>query len=352
MRHGQDRKDLADVNKPLKRSRPSPPSAHDVARLAGVSQAAVSRAFTPGASIAKPTRERVMAAADQLGYRPNLLARSLIRGVSGLVGIVIGNTRNPFFFVALEQLSARLSQEGKHILVFTAEGGENADVQVDDLLRYRVDALLLMSANISRELAERCRRDGIPLIFFNRRPRWDLDFASVTGANVAGSAEIARHLLDQGYCRPAYLGGPLDSPTNNERYDAFFEVLREAGMAEPPRENGHFERAEAMEAARRLLRIDPMPDAIFCASDFLALTVLEVARFEFGLDIGRQIGITGFDDIAEASWPSFDLTSYSQPVSPMIDKVMELVSDQSEDGLTTQAVIAGSLQKRGSTRRG
>ncbi|HEX7858129.1 MAG TPA: LacI family DNA-binding transcriptional regulator [Sphingobium sp.] len=344
-------KDIKDVTKPLKRTRPSPPSAHDVARLAGVSQAAVSRAFTPGASIAKTTRERVMLAADELGYRPNLLARSLIRGVSDLVGIVIGNTRNPFFFVALEELSARLSRAGKHILVFTAEGGENADVQVEDLLRYRVDALLLMSANISQPLAEKCRRDGIPLIFFNRRPRWDIDFASVTGANVPGAEAIARHLLEQGYRRPAYLGGPLDSPTNNERQAAFLGVLQAEGLGEIPRVNGHFERAGAIEAARTLLRLDPQPDAIFCASDFIAMATLEVARFEFGLDIGRQIGIAGFDDILEASWPSFDLTTYSQPVVPMIDKVMELVSDTSGEDLSAQIVVEGALRKRGSTRR-
>ncbi|HEX7856810.1 MAG TPA: LacI family DNA-binding transcriptional regulator [Sphingobium sp.] len=345
-------KDIKDVTKLSRRTRPSPPSAHDVARLAGVSQAAVSRAFTPGASIAKATRERVMIAADELNYRPNLLARSLIRGVSDLVGIVIGNTRNPFFFVALEQLSARLSRAGKHILVFTAEGGENADVQVEDLLRYRVDALLLMSANISEELAKRCRRDDIPLIFFNRRPRWDLDFASVTGANANGSAQIAHHLLEQGYRRPAYLGGPLDSPTNNERYDAFVGVLRGEGMDEPPRVNGHFERAPAMEAARTLLRLDPRPDAIFCASDFLAIATIEVARYEFGLDIGRDIGIVGFDDIAEASWRSFDLTSYSQPVVPMIEAVMNLVSGGDDQDMAAQIIVDGSLQKRGSTRRG
>lgn len=337
------------MNRPLKRNRPSPPSAHDVARLAGVSQAAVSRAFTPGASIAKATRERVMEAATELGYRPNLLARSLIRGVSDLVGIVIGNTRNPFFFVALEELSARLSKAGKHILVFAAEGGVDADVQVEDLLRYRVDALLLMSANISLPLAEKCRRDGIPLIFFNRRPRWDLDFAAVTGANDIGAEKIARHLLDQGYRAPAYLGGPVDSPTNLERGSAFYRVMQEAGLPAPPRVNGHFERAGAMEAARSLLRLDPRPDVIFCASDFLAIATIEVARYEFGLEIGREIGVAGFDDIAESSWPSFDLTTYSQPIAPMIEKVMDLVN--AEEETTAQIVVEGVLQARGSTRR-
>ncbi|HEX7872542.1 MAG TPA: substrate-binding domain-containing protein, partial [Sphingobium sp.] len=141
-------------------------------------------------------------------------------------------------------------------------------------------------------------------------------------------------------------------PTNNERYDAFVGVLRGEGLDEPPRVNGHFERPLAMEAARTLLRLDPRPDAIFCASDFLAIAAIEVARYEFGLDIGPDIGIAGFDDIAEASWPSFDLTSYSQPVVPMIEAVMNLVSGGDDQDMAAQIIVDGSLQKRGSTRRG
>src|SRR5580704_5440443 len=127
----------------------SPPSAHDVARLAGVSQAAVSRAFTPGASIAKGTQEKVFDAAKSLGYRPNLLARSLIKGESGIIGVVIGNPRSLFFMSALHALSARLSQAQKHILVFSADGKATADAHVEDLLQYRVDSLFLMGIGLS-----------------------------------------------------------------------------------------------------------------------------------------------------------------------------------------------------------
>ena len=113
--------------------RTSPPSAHDVARVAGVSQAAVSRAFTPGASIAKDTQERVFRAARSLGYRPNLLARSLIMGQSGIVGVVYGgNPRNPFFMSVLDALLKRLSRAHKHVLIFTVEGHATADVHVED----------------------------------------------------------------------------------------------------------------------------------------------------------------------------------------------------------------------------
>lgn len=338
------------MNRPLKRSRPSPPSAHDVARLAGVSQAAVSRAFTPGASIAKATRERVMAAAEQLGYRPNLLARSLIKGVSDLIGVVIGNTKNPFFLPVLEELSTRLSRAGKHSLVFTADQGHNADILVEDLLRYRVDSLILMSASISFELAEKCRREGIQLIFFNRRPKWDLDFASVTGANERGAEEIARHMLAQGYRRIAFMGGPQDSPTNQEREGGFSRILAAEGLAPVLYDYGSLTRDHAMEAARRLLNRDDRPDAVFCTNDLMAIATLEVARFEFGLEIGPQLGIAGFDDMPDAAWPSFDLTTYAQPVGPMIDAVMDMVLSEEDRG-DVQIVVEGALKQRGSTRR-
>src|SRR5580658_1414662 len=177
----------------------SAPSAHDVARLAGVSQAAVSRAFTPGASIAKATQDRVFDAAKSLGYRPNLLARSLIKGESGIIGVVFGNPKSIFFMSAFHALSARLSQAEKHILVFTAEGKATADVEVEDLLKYRVDALFLMGIGLSTKLAKQCREKGTPVVFFNLRSRDIKDFASVTVDNRGGARQMAAHLLEQGY---------------------------------------------------------------------------------------------------------------------------------------------------------
>lgn len=134
------------------------PSAHDVAHLAGVSQAAVSRAFTPGTSVSAATREKVLEAAKTIGYRPNLLARSLIKGQSGIVGVVIGNARYPFFQAALDTLSVSLARHSKHILIYTTEGNMPADPQVEELLKFRVEAVLLMSTilgEIGRAMPER-----------------------------------------------------------------------------------------------------------------------------------------------------------------------------------------------------
>jgi DNA-binding LacI/PurR family transcriptional regulator len=329
------------------------PSAHDVARAAGVSQAAVSRAFTPGASIAKDTRDKVLRAASSLGYRPNLLARSLIKGESGIVGVVIGSPRkaHALFMTALDALSMRLSRAGKHILVFTADGNATADVHVEDLLEYRVDALLLMAASLSPKLAERCRTDGIPVIAFNRPPRRTNGIASVTGNNRDGARQIAEHLLQQGYRRLGFMAGFAGSSTVRERESAFTAFLAAQGLPPPEREVGHGTRDSALVAARALLARRPRPDAIFCATDYMALATIEVARYEFGLKVGPEIGIAGLDDIEEASWPSFDLTTYSLPVEAMIDSVVNILLTMPRVEQPVDVVVDGALKVRGSTRR-
>ena len=328
------------------------PSAHDVARRAGVSQAAVSRAFNPGASISKATKARVIEAARELGYRQNLLARSLITGKSGIIGVVIGNTRNPFFLDALDALSVRLAQAGLHLLVFTSRADRNADRLVEDLLKFRVESLLLMSATLSSRLAEQCRVEGIPVVFFDLRSRTIDRFPSVTGANYKGAGLIAEHLIAQGYRRLAYIAGADNSPTSRDREAGFVASILPHGLPIPEKAFGYWERSEAMVAARELLSMSPRPDAIFAATDFMAFAAIEIARYEFGLEIGRDLGVAGFDDVEGATWLSFRLTTYSQPIETMIDKVSEILLNPNDFPDAPHVVIEGELKVRDSTRRG
>ena len=339
---------------PIKSSagRASAPSAHDVARVAGVSQAAVSRAYTPGASISPDTRERVLKAAEEIGYRPNLIARTLIRGRSDIVGVVMGNPKNPAHVATFEALSNRLTKAGKHLLLFTAEEDDcAADVHVDDLLKYRVDALVLISANLSSKISNECRAAGIPVIFLSRLSRETEGMSSVTVAARDGGRKIAEHLLQQGYRRLAYMVGFSDSETNRDRETAFTSCVSGQGMPAPQRIVGHFQRDGAMAAARSLLLQRQRPDAIFCATDYMAIATIEVARYEFGLAIGRELGVAGFDDIEQAAWPSFDLTTYSQPAETIVNYVIEMIQGASQMQSPSRIVVEGELICRGSTRR-
>ncbi len=327
------------------------PSAHDVARLAGVSQAAVSRAFTPGASISSGTREKVLDAANALGYRPNLLARSLIKGESGIVGVVIGSALNAFFASALDLLSVGLSKKQKHILVFTAQDSTSADLQVEELLKYRVDALLIMAAGMSAEMAKRCHSEGIPVVFFNRLPQKIDSVSTVVGNNRSGAKQIAEHLLRQGYKKISLIRGRENSLTGRERESGFISYLSKHGASLHSEAMGDFNREGAIEGTRKLLAAKSRPDAIFCTNDYMALAAIEVARHEFGLEIGTDLGVAGFDDVEQACWPSFDLTTFTCPIEAMIKTALEILLSDKKNLAPRLSTIEGVLRVRGSTTR-
>ncbi len=322
--------------------RSSLPTAHDVARLAGVSQSAVSRAFTEGASISAKTRARVAAVADQLGYRPNILARSLTKQSSNVIGVVFGHFDNPFFTLALDCFVDVLSHRGLRTLLFTAGTNASADAQVAELLSYRVSAVILMAVNLSSTLAAECARSNIPVVMFNRTTGEEHAAFTVTGDNAAGAAAIASRFLATGRRRIAFMAGYDDSSTSHQREAAFFAALACAGMAEPRRVAGNYTRIGAIEATRGLFAsATERPDALFCANDFMAIAAIETMRTEFGLVPGRHCAVAGFDDIPMAAWPSFLLTTYSQPVDLMVARAVAFIDG--EAGGARDVMVQGEL---------
>ncbi|WP_199707231.1 LacI family DNA-binding transcriptional regulator [Teichococcus wenyumeiae] len=327
-------------------------TATDVARLAGTSQSAVSRVFTPGASVSPETREKVTAAAAQLGYRPNAIARSLITRRSRIVAVAMAYLNNQFYPDVLEALSDRLQAQGYQILLFTADRHAAADPVLEQVMRYQVDAIVLASTSLSSAFARECRQAGVPVVMFNRTTD-DPDLLSVTGDNEQGGHAIARFLAAGGHRRPAFIAGLEASSTNRDRELGFTRGLAEAGQAAPLRAVGHYSYEGAVEATRQLLRRDDRPDAIFCANDHMAIACMDVARHEFGLAVPEDLSVIGFDDVGPARWPSYDLTSYSQPLLPMVDATVEILMECMEDPSRPArgVVLKGSLMVRGSARR-
>lgn len=206
----------------------------DVARLAGVSQSAVSRVFTPGASASKKTVEKVRAAADQLGYRPNSLARAMVSGRSRIIGLVVAYLENHFYPEALEKLSNALQARGYHVLMFMAPNTtDSIDEVIEEILDYQVDGIIAASVAMSSELSARCRAAGVPMVLFNRSQD-DPDMSAVTSDNHSGGRKVADFLLAGGHRKIGYIAGWEGASTQRDRETGFCERLAEDGLSSMP----------------------------------------------------------------------------------------------------------------------
>ncbi|RYD25195.1 MAG: LacI family transcriptional regulator, partial [Lysobacteraceae bacterium] len=197
-----------------------PPSIDSVARIAGVSRSAVSRAYTPGASVAPATRARIDEAARQVGYRPNLLARSLSRQHSRTIGIAVTRLDNPFNAVLLQQLALGLRRAGYGVRLFVSRGDDDADPGMEEIIQHRVDALIVCAIELTSTLGKECKALNMPVVMVNRRTD-DNTATCITGDNYAGSACIARFLVACGHRRFAFIGGTPGSSTSRDRQAGF-----------------------------------------------------------------------------------------------------------------------------------
>ena len=324
----------------------------EVARRAGVSQSAVSRVFTPGASASKGTREKVLRAADELGYRPNALARAMITGKSRIIGLVVAYLENQFYPLVVERLSVALQAKGYHVLVFMASQtvGDIQDV-MKEILDYQVDGIVLASVSMSSELAARCNDHGIPVVLFNR-DQDDEGMCSVTTDNYRGSREIAAHFAGMGHTRIGYIAGFEGASTQRDRELGFRNALEDAGLSLAFREVGGFEYRMARAAALEMFAGRDRPDAAFVCNDHMAFAVMDALRSKLGLRIPEDVSIAGFDDVPIAAWPAYDLTSYRQPINRMIAQTVETLLTRIGDSSAPprKVKLEGELILRSSTR--
>ena len=323
----------------------------EVAQLAGVSQSAVSRVFTPGASASRKTAEKVRIAAHQLGYRPNVLARAMVSGRSKIIGLVVAYLENQFYPDVLEKFSKVLQAEGYHVLIFMASRtAGNIDKVVGEILDFQVDGIIAASVALSSELSERCRKAGVPMVLFNRSQDDPL-MSAVTSANIEGGRKVAKFLLAGGHKKIGYIAGWEGASTQRDREAGFREVLNAAGIELHSREVGDFSSQLARKVTVSMFHEDP-PDAVFVANDHMAISVLDTLRFELGLKVPDDVSVVGYDDVPTAAWKAYDLTTIRQPANRMVAETVEILLTKINDsGADPRRVeINGPLIVRGSAR--
>jgi DNA-binding LacI/PurR family transcriptional regulator len=323
----------------------------DVARMAGVSQSAVSRVFTPGASASKKTAEKVRAAATELGYRPNALARAVVSGKSRIIGLVVAYLENQFYPDVLEKLSNALQERGYHVLIFmAAQTSGRIDDVVEEIISYQVDGIIAASVALSSELSDRCRAAGIPMVLFNRSQD-DPAMSAVTSDNKAGGRKVAKFLLAGGHKKIGYIAGWEGASTQRDREAGFVEALAESGVSLHARETGQFCMEEARAATQRMFASDS-PDAVFVANDHMALAVMDTLRFELGQQVPGDVSVVGYDDVPAASWPAYSLTTVRQPANRMVAETVDILLSKIDDRTvpSRRIEIDGPLIVRGSAR--
>ena len=303
----------------------------EVAKRAGVSQSAVSRVFTPGASASNKTVLKVREAAQELGYRPNILARSLITGKSRIIGLIVAYLDNYFYPVALEKLSNTLQKEGYHVLVFMASNDNQSTEQViEELLDYQVDGIIIASVGISNDVTARCEAMGVPVVLFNRTQD-QKSHSSVTSDNIEGGHTAAQFLCKGGHKRIAYIGGWAGASTQRDREAGFCSGLKKSGQILFARALGDFSTDIAKDVTREMFAASSRPDAVFVATDHMAFAVMDVLRSELGLSIPADVSVVGYDDVPPSSWAGYNLTTLRQRANLMVEKTVRLMIDKIRD---------------------
>lgn len=324
----------------------------DVAQLAGVSQSAVSRVYTPGASVSQKTIDKVHTAAIKLGYRPNVLARGLITGKSRIIGVVVGYLENQFYPEAVQKLTNSLQARGYHALIFMSSQREaEIDDILSEILDYKVDGLVIASVSMSSSLAQRCQAEGIPVVLFNRSQDDDR-LSTVTSDNYVGGRKVAEFLVAGGHQRIGYIAGWEKATTQRDRENGFLNGLASKGMELYCRGVGNFALEEAKEATRRMFQQAEQPDAIFVANDHMAFAVMDTLRYEIGLRVPDDVSIVGYDDVPLASWPSYELTTVRQPINRMVSETVSTLMEYIVEGnrVPRRISLDGPLQIRKSAR--
>jgi DNA-binding LacI/PurR family transcriptional regulator len=304
-------------------------TAADIAERAGVSRSAVSRTFTPGASVSDPVRARVLEAAGQLGYRVNRLARSLTHARSNIVGLVGADLQQPFHAECLATLSTALLEDGFQCMLLNAANAErDIGILIERVLEYRVCAIVVMNGAPPTRIVKECVGNGVPVVLVNKlMPGFAVD--TVVTDHAGGGRAAAEQLLAAGCRRLAVVSSGVRTASLVGRLDAFRKRASELGLPVRVWQDGPTDYSAGRQAALAMLAEDAI-DGAFCVTDLLALGFLDAARLDRGRRVPDDLSLIGFDDIPQAAWNAYELTTFRQPVRLLTDQVMQVIRRRAE----------------------
>lgn len=291
-----------------------PVTLKEVAERAGVSRSAVSRAFTEGASVSPAMRARVMAAAEALGYTPNILASGLSTGRTKLVGLVSNNFQNPFFLEVFDRFTRELQHNDLRPLLVNLTDEIEPEAAARMLRQYSVDGVVVASSTLPPDFSSAFKSAGMPVVhaFARHLRRPDIDTAGVDNIEVGRMAAAEFHA--RGHVRIAFLGGPENATSTIDRHRGFAEAIAGfPGMSFETFFAGNYSHEAGREAMLAILKRGRPAEAYFCGDDVVSIGAMSALK-EAGFRVPEDVGILGVNDMEMARWRGIDLTTIAQPV--------------------------------------
>ena len=302
----------------------------DIGRLAGVSRSTVSRVINDQASVSPNVRARVQEVIQRTGYAPNVAARSLVSGRTGVIGLVIPSRvhalfEDPYFGRLIQGISAASNQSGNALSLFLFQNEEEEAQLYPRVVTSRMlDGLIITATRMADPLLARITQGEIPVVMVGKPDVEGISYVDVD--NHGGALQAASHLCGLGYERIGLIGAPVTTTAGVDRLNGFIEGLALCGRALHPslRRDGDFSESSGYDAMQHLLAHDP--DAVFVASDTMALGALRALR-DRGLQVPQDVAIVGFDGLqgSESAVPA--LTTIRQPVAETGSRAVHLLND-------------------------
>lgn len=304
-------------------------TSYDVAAAAGVSQSAVSRVFLKGRSVSQKTREKVLATAKELGYKPNAIARMLISKRSGMVAVILSSRANLNYPEVLSQLNKNLSDKNEKVLLFNLDDADGLSDILEQIWTYRVDGVIALAAHFDNESIKQFKEHNIPVVLYNRKVS-DGATSAVCCNHEQGIDQLVSLLCDNEHKDFLVVSGPLDSDVAQERLACAQLSLMRKGFQNVPVINGDYSYQSGRKAFAEAMEQGLNVTAVVCGNDTMAIGVIDEARDTYGLRVPEDLSVVGFDGVSAVSWHSYQLTTVKQPIEQMTKAAVDTLLEQIE----------------------
>jgi LacI family transcriptional regulator len=300
----------------------------DVATHAGVSKTTVSHVLSGNRPVSRDTRSRVELAIEELGYRPDGIARSLRTRRTHMVALIIPDITNPFYPALARGLEQEMSGSGYRAFICNSDGETEQELGfLQDVCDRRVDGIVIDSFHLTADDVQAVAGGHVPVVWIGGSPGDRPTFDSVRSDDEHGAFAATTHLIEGGHRAIAMIDGPVGSGTS--RRHGYLRALSEADLTPVPRSplRGDWTREAGAQALPQLLGLSPRPSAVFCSNDRTAIGVLDAAH-EIGVRVPDDLAVVGFDDIEEAAMTTPPLTTVGNPALETGQAAARLLGDR------------------------